>query len=121
MDRAELVLLPPPELGKWRAMKEVQKALWMIDEVEARWQSFLRQYPEMERIEVFWGRGFEGSIEAAVEKVAQALRLPAPPKQAVKRTQVHSGTLSESASRDMNLYQLDREYREMMGYNYLPG
>ena len=121
MDRPELVQLPPPDMDGWRGLKELQKALWMVDEVEARWQSFLRRYPQMERIEVFWGRGFEGSIEAAVAKVARTLRLPDPPKEAVKRTQVHAGALSASAPRDIKLYQLDREYREMMQFSYLPG
>lgn len=101
-------------------MAELQKALWMVDEVEARWQSLLKQYPQLERVEVFWGRAFEGSMEAAVGRVAMAIGVR-PPMKPPEHTRVHAGAYSESAHRDIKLYRLDREYREMMQFNYLPG
>jgi hypothetical protein len=57
----------------------IQKALWMVDEVEARWQRFIHHtYPSLKYLEVYWESTAglsEHTFENAVRKVATLLQI----------------------------------------------
>ena len=73
IDRYDDVILKPINLTKWMLqLNEYQKALWMIDEIDARWQYFLTKYKFIEFIEVYWSKSLtQNSLENAAYTILQ--------------------------------------------------
>ena len=51
-DREEDVILHPPSRGAWMNFTTFQKALWLVDETEARWHRLVAENPFMNYTEV---------------------------------------------------------------------
>ena len=61
----------PNGSSTWAAFSNVQKALWIADETEARWQQLKAKYPDMAYIEILWGKAWGGSIDHGALQVVQ--------------------------------------------------
>lgn len=110
---------PPEDTVVWNTFTEYQKALWMIDEVEARWTHVVSTHPKIDALEVLWSKSWEGSFAKSAEIIASALRLNV--SSWIRGENAHAAELSESTWRRKELYDLDRLYRQAMKYPYLPG
>lgn len=69
-NRIEDVALHPPDRQTWRQMTIFQQAMWMVDEVEARWNRLLTRHPSMERLELLWGKCWDGSFDRMAARIA---------------------------------------------------
>jgi hypothetical protein len=61
-------------------LSEYQKALWMIDEIETRWQFFLKEYRFIEYVDLYWGKSpsatvGNNSLEAAAYHISKILNI----------------------------------------------
>ena len=52
-----------------------QKALWLVDETEARWHRLVTENPLMNYTEVIWGSKWPNSFENATLTIARFLGL----------------------------------------------
>ncbi len=77
LDRKEDVILHPLSTHSWNTFSIIQQAFWFIDEVEARWQRALKEYPNTHRVEVYWSSQVEGSFDAAASVIGSVLGLVA--------------------------------------------
>ena len=119
MDRTEDVILQPPSQQDWLNLTEFQKALWMVDEVEARWHKFRRDFPQLRYIEVFWGKMFKGSLQAAAVEIARAIGIPLEIR--IRYSREHAGDLNYLVPSNLEYAVQDRDYQERMMFPYLPG
>jgi hypothetical protein len=67
----DVILKVPQQL--WNGFSTFQHALWMIDEVEARWRELLEMYPNLPHIEVIWGKSWPKSVNIAASEVARRI------------------------------------------------
>ena len=105
--------------------KDYQKALWLVDEVEARWQLFLRKYsPYIHYIEVYWSKFVPNSLNQAALNISLALQLSSFSNNStieannitVPHKKMHSHkTLGERQKREIEkIKQLDFGYQQFM-------
>ena len=116
MDKSSDVILKPPNITLWLNMTEFQKALWMVDEVEARWRRFLKAYSELNRIEVLWGKSIMYSIESAVMQISSSIGIPFNSSLRLKPIRPHAGEITERVHDDVELIRQDKEYKRLMGH-----
>ena len=119
MDRTEDVLLQPPSIHDWLNLSEFQKGLWMIDEVEARWQKLSVEVSYLKYLEIYWGKMFRGSLQAAAANIAQSIGIATYID--VGYSQEHAGKLSDLVHSNIDYATQDRDYQELMRYSYIPG
>ena len=118
LERSEDVVLKPPSMDVWRNLSYYQRALWFIDELEARWSLLLRHNPSIRYSEYAWSsRNPEkyGSMTQVHKSIAETVGLlPVNDGLAVK---VHVKTeISDSGLE--NLYKSqDAEYQLRMGFD----
>lgn len=120
----EVVLRVPNGTWTWASFSNVQKALWIADETEARWRQLKARVPSLSYVEILWGKAWEGSMDHGALQVARLLGLhrvakwdPAWPHM---EAHVHAG---EASTDPVALWQIsieDREYQEKMGFTYVP-
>lgn len=90
--------------------------------MEARWNKFLVNYPEMDTMDVLWGKSWPGSFDAAAMPIAKLLNIThiISFDAAWAVTHTHAGEEWTEIS-DPTYARMDRSYRQAMGYKYLPG
>lgn len=119
MDRQKDVILKTNQ-RVFGTFTEFQKALWMIDEVEARWWRAIRHHRGAHTLEISWSKAWPDSFLNATKTVAGALRLDTS-----NIMDVQINILAESKSLtvpfDKSLHDLDRDYIHRMQYSYQPG
>jgi hypothetical protein len=57
---------------KWDQLSNYQRCLWMVDEVEARWESLVAAHPKLAIFELNWATGED--LNAAVHKTGEFLQ-----------------------------------------------
>lgn len=118
-DRQEGVILKLDMITWWR-LSEYQKTLWMVDEMELRWQRMIAQHPYLHTTEVFWSKSDgEQSFQAVVTRLARVLNTTVAPKSDryhMKVATVHAGGNSDIFLHGGKLVPVDRNYKRMMGY-----
>jgi hypothetical protein len=123
-DRVEDVILHPPNKYIWNKFTAFQKALWMIDEVEARWDLIKKRnklHP-FHILEVYWGKAYPGSIEDAIAKVAKLIGMNVNLHSgAVPNLKLHVGNKTKSEFNSLNAWKQDVAYMRQMKYSYIPG
>lgn len=123
-DRVQDVQLVPPSKQVYEAFNVYQQAFWLVDETEMRWIRLLRDYPDMNYIEVFWGKLFPMSMERAALSVAKLIGLskiePFDQDWSHMDEHQHAGNLTVQLSPD-EISQYDHKYQIAMKYTYLPG
>ena len=108
------VLLPLP-LSAWRALSAYGKALWMVDETEARWQALLLSARDAATLpfnvsEVGWSKAESGSFEQAVGTIAALLGLRASGPVPDTNTHTHGANhQSRDQAADNETRRLERE------------
>lgn len=123
---SNILQLPGPNAyALWSTFSNIQKALWIADETEARWQEMKKRYgDQLNYIELLWGKKWDGSIDFAALQIAQLFGLSKvnkwDPTWPHMEAHVHAG----DAALDPNLlwesYRADKEYQEKMKYTYVP-
>ena len=91
----------------------------MVDEVEARWQKFRLDFPQLKYLEVFWGKMFTGSLQTAAVQIAEKIGIPLNIK--IRYRREHAGRLNDLVHSNLEYAVQDREYQERMRFSYLPG
>ena len=118
LERSEDVVLKPPSIEVWRNLSYYQRALWFIDELEARWSLLLRDNPGVRYSEYAWSSTNPdkyGTMATAHRSIAEMVGLvPANDGHAVK-VHVKSG-MSDSGLEKLYKSQ-DAEYQLKMGYD----
>lgn len=110
-ERREDVIIPVPNERVWAKLTNFQQALWMIDEVEARWLSFIAAFPQMERLEVFWEKaGGPASFDAAAMAVGDLFGVQSAPYHWLHK-KVHAGKLFKNLSYSIDFKKEDSAYR----------
>lgn len=126
-ERVDEVILKVKSPDIWGNFSSIQKAFWLTDETEARWQQLLRQFPNLETIEVYWAKAWPGSIEFEASKIARLIGntngsiVPFDITWAHMEEHLHAGNISSEASFLRRAAAEDRQYQLQMGYSYLPG
>jgi len=92
-----VVLKIDPE--KWRMLSPYQRGLWYVDELEARWNRFIQEFPQAKYIEVSWSSKNPqkyGSIYEAQSAMGRLIHLDSSHghQKAVKTHGSHSNTIS---------------------------
>ena len=131
-DREDEVILKPPSRDIWDKFTVTQKAFWIMDETEARWNKLVNEHPHMERLEIYWSKSLYGqsSMDAAALKIAKVLNLEGiavfnESWQHVK-DHIHSGSNLFTKGPDKKsltmdeVKLLDLQYQKMMQYQYMP-
>jgi hypothetical protein len=119
-NRENVINKVSPEM--WNDFHIVQKALWFVDETEARWQKLLRDEPWLPHTETFWGNRWSEK-GSSIMKVARTIaNLTGTVCNAdLPHARVHAGaTRKENMTLYMDVLRLDKEYQRMMGYDYIP-
>ncbi len=118
------MLLHPPDAATWAKFTVFMQAMWIIDETEARWNAIKLENPNLKYIEVFWGKGFEGSMDVAALAVAKLMGLssikPFDDGWAHMEAHQHAGDLTMQISA-ADVEAEDHLYQEMMKFSYHPG
>jgi hypothetical protein len=94
-----------------------QRALWIIDETEARWQRLVKEHPDMPTLELLWGKVWPQSITLSMMDIAsQTLFSLDPSKDVVNASQAKSHTQHfGNGQLDMyNFAKQDAAYRKLM-------
>ena len=126
-DRQDEVVLSPPNRTAWRGMTVYQHALWMIDEVEARWLKLKEKYPQMNTLEISWGKNRPGSFDLAADAIARLIGVNADIQ---FESQVgwitgneHATNTKISVLSETDFIAEDKAYRKAMNYdkNFVPG
>ena len=115
----------PNAYALWGNFTNLQKAFWIGDETEQRWQAMKRRYAgQFKMIEVLWGKQFLGSIEFAAAQVAQLLGIqritPWDASWPHMEQHVHAGDSTIDPVALLQAYREDLDYQEKMGYAYIP-
>lgn len=119
-DRVQDILLVPPE-KVWNTLSLFQKALWMVDEAEARWQYLVELYPSTHRIEVYWGKTINGSIEAAAKKIATYLHVNLSTIEfPLRQSRTHGAHASADAATLSRSALEDEQYKGLMNGTIAP-
>jgi hypothetical protein len=106
----------------WNRMHLIQKALWFIDETEARWQKLLKDEPWLPYTETFWGNRWTDKGQT-IMKVAQTIAdlTDTVCNPAIPKTRVHAGKdRKENTTLFTDAQRLDEEYHRMMRYDHVP-
>jgi len=117
-EQPQSIVLMPPTYPTWNSMNGFKKALWYVDEVEARWQKLIQQYPHLKILEVQWSKYHPhkyGTLHQVMEKIAQSIGLEAIPESSITNEQQH-GTKNVTDTMLVNFCQQNREYFELMNY-----
>jgi len=104
------VVLEPPSEAAWDGLSSVQRNLWFVDEVEARWQRVLERHPLVPRLTMRWctSEQFTSGWRAVAAFIGGgALTLQ-------KCSHHHHGSANLS---DAELADADTEYRRAMLYS----
>jgi hypothetical protein len=110
------VHLPVPGGEKtWSKMTHAQHVMWVIDETQARWESFLHHFPDISHYEVYWSK-LNDDFNNAFAKVAKAIGVK-PGLDGPVEVKIHAGDSAESDTKRKRLLKQDDEYRQMMGFN----
>ena len=124
-DRVNEVVNKPPSIDVWNNFTVTQKALWIIDETEARWLKLIKDNPTMNFTEVYWSTAYPTSMDEAALKVAQFLNLE---KISVwsdgwdhMQEHQHAGENTGTAQPIEDIRSQDQKYRQNMKYCYIPG
>jgi hypothetical protein len=126
-ERTDEVLLKVKSEELWGNFTSVQKAFWLTDETEARWQQLRSQFPDLETLEVYWAKAWPGSIGSEASKVARLLGnkngtiVPFDITWAHMEEHLHAGNISSEVSFLRRAALEDRQYQLQMGFAYLPG
>ncbi len=114
------VILRPPSRHIWGTMfRTFQKALWIVDETEARWKAFKAQEPGLNFLELEWAVGESGSFERVRGALAAAIGVPTPDFKLAK-TKIHAGDRNRPSVHNMEkerMQKWDAEYKRLMQYN----
>lgn len=121
-ERTDDVILKVPSKKIWNEFSIFQKALWMVDETDARWQRLLREFPKLPHLDVLWGKRWPGSLDAAASSIATLLSVNSTVayKETWRIGHVHAGGAEEEILSDNSHAIADRQYRKKMGYKYVP-
>lgn len=114
---AETAVVLKVTAEQWNALSPHGRALWYVDEVEARWHNMVLEYPRLETLETpVWSKYAEGSFAAAESDIAagfglQGLSKPESP------THLHVKHVDETAD-DFRAFckKEDDAYRKVMQY-----
>jgi len=123
---SNMLQIPGPNAyGLWANFSNIQKALWIGDETEMRWQDIKRRYAgRFKYIEVLWAKQWEGSIDFAALQVAQLFgvrRIQSwNPSWPHMEQHVHAGDAAVDPVALLQAYREDKAYQELMGYRYIP-
>ena len=118
-DREEDVILHPPSRHAWLNFTTFQKALWLVDETEARWHRLVTENPCMNYTEVIWGSKWPHSFENATLTIARFLGLhlshmvTSKESENRKKNNIHAG----KENQDIYSHQIaieDLEYKKIM-------
>ena len=127
-DKVEEIILrlpgPNPHL-LWQGFSNVQKALWIADETEARWQQLRQRYKgRFEYLEILWAKKWDGSIDFAALQIARLLGIYKvqrwEPSWPHMEMHVHAGEASIDPVALWDVYREDKLYQEAMGFTYIP-
>jgi hypothetical protein len=102
----------------WGNFTNFQRALWMVDEIEARWRQLKAAYPKMEHLEVLWGKCWPESFSIAATKIGKLIGVHKPITVEYAEEQ-HRGSHVGNASSNISHYDYalqDIEYRSIMGF-----
>ena len=117
LERSEDVVLTPPSVEVWVNLTYFQRALWYVDELEARWNLFLEANPSAKFIELAWSSGkpeVHGSMKEVHKSVADVLGLlPSVESHAVKQ---HVKSKAKDPRMMSRFEKQDREYQSKMEY-----
>ena len=120
----EVILRVPNGTRTWETFSNVQKALWIADETEARWRQLKARVPSLSYVEILWGKVWDGSMEHGALQVARLLGLHSvatwDPEWPHMEAHIHAGEASTDPVAMWQISKEDREYQEKMGYNYVP-
>jgi len=123
---SNLIQLPGPNsYGLWANFTNIQKALWIADETEARWQSIKRQYSgRFKYIELLWAKQWAGSIDFAALQVAGLFGMqrvwPWDPSWKHMEEHIHAGDAAVDPVALWQSYREDKDYQERMKFPYIP-
>lgn len=110
-------MLKPPSAAVWINLTYFQRALWYVDELEARWSNFLVANPEAKYVQVSWSSEQSqeyGTMSRVHRYVADALGLvPAEETHAVKQ---HVKSKAKDPKMRARFEAQDREYQLRMQY-----
>jgi hypothetical protein len=109
----------------WEGFSNVQKALWIADETEARWQQLRQRYKgRFEYLEILWAKKWDGSIDFAALQIARLVGIYKvqkwDPTWPHMEMHVHAGDESIDPVALWNVYREDKLYQEAMGFFYTP-
>jgi len=105
-------VLPVPA-GVWERLDTVQRNLWFIDEIEARWQRVVTQYPSMGRHVIEWCS--YDDYDAQLPDYAHLIGGPGLAPQACKDTTSHHQNWTDAVYNDSYVASRDEEYALLMG------
>jgi len=125
LERQIEVALPLPHgEDTWDSFTNNQRALWITDETEARWQRILKVFPSLDSIEVLWGKQWPGSIERAAAKIGKLIGVteivPFDPTWDHMEPHQHAGEVSAETDVLFQLAEEDRAYSLEMKFPYQP-
>lgn len=116
-------LLGPVNSEVWEQLSTFQRALWIMDETEAKWNEITTLHPTMNYIEVTWGKLWPGSMDEAARQVGRLIGVnETVPWQREWEHMIeheHAGEASQAAD-FAALSQEDRTYRELMNFSFGP-
>ena len=110
------VLTPPP--GVWAKLDSVQRILWFIDEVEARWQNLLARFPGVGQHNITWCQSTQ-----FVAQIPDFARLLGGDDLTPQKCESHLHTQSnlKRAFNETYIAARDAEYARLMGLTELSG
>ena len=123
---SNIIQIPGPNAyGLWANFTNIQKALWIADETEARWQDIKRRYDgQFKHIELLWAKQWPGSIDFAALQVAQLFGVQKvrswDPTWKHMEEHVHAGDAAVDPVALWESYRDDKDYQERMHFSYIP-
>ncbi|KAJ8613491.1 hypothetical protein CTAYLR_002160 [Chrysophaeum taylorii] len=118
------IALPPPR-GVWNGLTPWQKVMWFIDEVEARWQRLLADFPDIDRLLVHWcdGLDFERARFAVFDFFGQRAAAAVGSERKINvvakkcKQGKHTDPSLKSLLSDAELGVQDADYQALMAYD----
>lgn len=118
-DRVSDVIIKVPSQEIWNNLTNIQRALWFIDEAEARWQKLAKTYPQMAYKIVHIDPSKLDTLEEAVKTVAKLANID----QGELRFNLHHSLHKEHNEKNSlhfadfshSLIEQDNEYRKIFG------
>lgn len=106
-----VVLKLPNNLVTWTKFSSIQRVLWVIDEVQLRWEALLATHPHIMHRLVLWSKA-KNNIAEAVRNISEVIGVRCADQPVVSK--VHAGSLSSDADRLAEVQQADAEYQRIM-------